>query len=227
MSVPELLEKAERAAVADLMAELGPDAPTLCEGWTTKDLAIHLYVCESRPDAWLAVPMGNRSRHLRRHFDTLVDRKGAQDWPTLVAQLRRGPRHGPTSHQWVREHMMLREYLIHHEDIRRANGLDPRTGVPRLQAAAWKLAQSFARRMVVVTPPFGLELVTPQGQSHVVKSGAERVRLRGEPIELLLYAFGRTGAARVDVVDHPEHVRVRDSSKLQALPRLQAQTAAT
>ena len=40
---------AERLALADLMAEVGPDAPTLCGGWTTRDLAAHLLLRERRP----------------------------------------------------------------------------------------------------------------------------------------------------------------------------------
>jgi uncharacterized protein (TIGR03085 family) len=216
----KLLEGSERAALADLVAELGPDAPTLCAGWTTKDLVIHLHICESRPDAWLAVPMGNHSKVLRRHFERVIDADRARDWSELVDRLRRGPQRGPTSHQWVRERMLLREYLIHHEDVRRANGRGIRTGIPELQDAAWKLAPGFAKRMVAVTGSHGVELVTPDGRSRVVKKGADPVRLRGEPLELLLYAFGRTEAAVVEILDHPDHVRVRDSSKLQALPRV-------
>ena len=33
---------AERSELADLMLRLGPDEPTLCEGWTTRDLAAHV-----------------------------------------------------------------------------------------------------------------------------------------------------------------------------------------
>lgn len=29
----------------------GPDAPTLCEGWFTRDLAAHLWIREHRLDA--------------------------------------------------------------------------------------------------------------------------------------------------------------------------------
>ena len=36
------LAERERAALADLLEELGPDAPTCCEGWTTAHLAAHL-----------------------------------------------------------------------------------------------------------------------------------------------------------------------------------------
>ena len=45
------LAKSERAALADLFVTLGPDQPTLCEGWDTKDLLVHLLVRERRPDA--------------------------------------------------------------------------------------------------------------------------------------------------------------------------------
>ena len=41
----------ERADLCDLFRAVGPDAPTLCEGWTTRDLAAHLVVRERRPDA--------------------------------------------------------------------------------------------------------------------------------------------------------------------------------
>jgi uncharacterized protein (TIGR03083 family) len=41
----------ERAALCDLLDELGPDQPTLCTGWQTRDLAAHLVVRERRPDA--------------------------------------------------------------------------------------------------------------------------------------------------------------------------------
>ena len=43
--------RTEREALAYLMLELGPDAPTVNEGWTTRDLAAHQLVRERRPDA--------------------------------------------------------------------------------------------------------------------------------------------------------------------------------
>src|SRR3954449_5453884 len=49
----------ERTALIDAFTELGPDAPTLCEGWTTKDMAAHVYVREHRPMPALGVlPLG-------------------------------------------------------------------------------------------------------------------------------------------------------------------------
>jgi hypothetical protein len=36
------LAKRERYAIAQTLRNLGPDAPTLCEGWTSFDLLVHL-----------------------------------------------------------------------------------------------------------------------------------------------------------------------------------------
>ena len=41
----------EREALCDLLTDLGPEAPTLCAGWRTRDLAAHLVLRERRPDA--------------------------------------------------------------------------------------------------------------------------------------------------------------------------------
>ncbi len=41
----------ERQTLSQLFDQLGPDAPTLCSGWTTLDLAAHLVVRERRPDS--------------------------------------------------------------------------------------------------------------------------------------------------------------------------------
>ncbi len=37
----------ERAALCDTLERFGPDAPTLCEGWQTIDLAAHLVAREA------------------------------------------------------------------------------------------------------------------------------------------------------------------------------------
>ncbi len=214
------LEESERRALCDLFGELGPDAPTLCEGWTTSDLAVHLIMCEARPHAWLGIPLGDRVPALRRYFDRMIDRERANGWTNLVERVRRGPKYGPTANQWVRGHMMLREILIHHEDVRRANGMGPRTDVPDVQEGAWRKVPPFAKRMLALTPPYGLELVHPDGRTHTVREGSPMVQLTGEPLEQLLYAFGRTSVARIELVGNAAAVRVRNTATLAALPRV-------
>ena len=41
----------ERQALCDDLQAAGPDAPTLCVGWTARDLAAHLVLRERRLDA--------------------------------------------------------------------------------------------------------------------------------------------------------------------------------
>ena len=41
MTAESLVER-ERRALADLLAELGPSAPTCCEGWDTAQIATKL-----------------------------------------------------------------------------------------------------------------------------------------------------------------------------------------
>ncbi|HEY4794287.1 MAG TPA: maleylpyruvate isomerase N-terminal domain-containing protein, partial [Mycobacterium sp.] len=41
----------ERSALVSTFRLVGPDAPTLCAGWKTRDLAAHLVVRERRLDA--------------------------------------------------------------------------------------------------------------------------------------------------------------------------------
>src|SRR3954464_14623151 len=41
----------ERAELADLLDELGPDAPPCCEGWQTAHMAAHLVTRDHRPDS--------------------------------------------------------------------------------------------------------------------------------------------------------------------------------
>ena len=52
------LDAVERDELCDLFVARGPDAPTLCEGWTTADLAAHLVVRERNPLAGPGIVFG-------------------------------------------------------------------------------------------------------------------------------------------------------------------------
>src|SRR3954465_3026428 len=116
---PPLFDALERAQLCDLLEELGPDAPTLLAPWTTRDLAAHLVLREHDALAapGLVVP-GPWARLAERHRVALRER----DFGELVAMFRAGPtpyfRIG-----WVRRGPNLNECFVHHEDVRRANGL--------------------------------------------------------------------------------------------------------
>ena len=59
---PVRLWRSERDALCDLLIEKGPDAPTLCGDWTTRDLAAHLHIRENRPDAAVGIVIGPLAR---------------------------------------------------------------------------------------------------------------------------------------------------------------------
>ncbi|WP_409184463.1 TIGR03085 family metal-binding protein [Amycolatopsis sp. VS8301801F10] len=182
------LAKDERQALSDLFEQLGPDAPTLCEGWQTRDLAAHLVVREHRPDAMpgIVVPA------LAGHTQKVQDGVAARPWDDLVAQVRRGPsRFWPTSFGPVDEATNSAEFLVHHEDVRRAQpDWTPRPADPSRDGAAWRLATRTAK-LNLRKSPVGVVLRTPDGQSASVKSGAPVVTVVGAPVELLLFVFGR------------------------------------
>ena len=50
-----------RADFAAVSRQLGPQAPTLCEGWQTGDLLLHMNLIERRWDSWASVAL-NLSR---------------------------------------------------------------------------------------------------------------------------------------------------------------------
>ena len=56
------LARAERLRLVDTARRAGEDAPTLCEGWTTRDLATHLIIRERHPTAALGIFMSKIGR---------------------------------------------------------------------------------------------------------------------------------------------------------------------
>ena len=55
------------------------------------------------------------------------DWQNSKDFAWLVARIRSGPPIGFFRIGWVRSLANLNEFFVHHEDVRRANGLGPRT----------------------------------------------------------------------------------------------------
>jgi uncharacterized protein (TIGR03085 family) len=114
----DLFDGDERTRLCDLLEALGPDAPTVLEPWTTRDLAAHLYLRENDPLAGpgLVLP-GPWARFAERHQQLAARR----DYLQLVARVRSGPR-AVFRLGWVRRVPNLNELFVHHEDVRRANG---------------------------------------------------------------------------------------------------------
>jgi uncharacterized protein (TIGR03085 family) len=189
----------ERTALCDLFVTLGPKAPTLLDGWTTKHLAAHLLLRERDPLAGpgLVLP-GPLARLAERRTTAMVENR---EFGWLVDRLRSGPPVGFFRVPWVRSFPSLNEFFVHHEDVRRANGLGPRDDLtPALEAALWRNVQRGGRYLSRRLRGIGLAIVWTGTQHRIpVRTGEPTAALEGAPGELLLYLFGRQAAARVDV----------------------------
>jgi uncharacterized protein (TIGR03085 family) len=185
----------ERAAICDEFQRVGPDRPTLCEGWTTRDLLAHLLVRERQPWAapGIVVPaLAPLTERAMRGYDTTP-------WEDMVGQLRSGaPLWSPYRIGSVDEFANGAEFFVHHEDVRRGEpGWEPRDPDPSRDATLWALLLRMGR-LLYRRSPVGVAQRRPCGEQHVVKTGPGLVTIVGEPAELVLHAFGRD-AARVEL----------------------------
>ena len=186
---------AERARLSDLLLENGPDAPTLCEGWTTRDMATHLWVRENRPDAAAGMMVGP----LKAHLGKVSDQAKSRDYRELVQSWAKGP--GTLNPMRLADkHVNAAEHFIHLEDVRRgevARGGElpaPRAFSERdtdalyrsLRRMAPMLLRSSTVPVVLQTP--GRAPVTVAREAVAVHTP---VTVSGEVGELLLWAHGR------------------------------------
>ena len=194
--MPAPLDARERAQLCLRFDELGPDAPTLCEGWATIDLAAHLVVRDRRP---LALPGTVLGGPLAWYTDRVTKQVRDQTpWAELVRLIRGGPSLGPVGLPGLDDVQNLSEFFVHHEDVRRANGMGPRGQLGALDDALWS-------RLTVLGPlltrrvPVGLILQAPGRAPRRAHPGAAPVVLAGTPGELVLWLFGRRTHADVEL----------------------------
>ena len=190
------LARSERTALCNLLERVGPDAPTLCAPWTTRDLAAHLVVRESRPDAAAGIVVGALAGWTRR----VQDAEAGRDWATLVAKIRSGPPgRSPVRIGTVDDAVNTVEFFVHHEDVRRAiSGWEPRDLSDDDRRQLWSVVRQRAR-LHFRRAPVGVILQTPDGRRLDMSARGTPVTLVGDPGELTLYMNGRTTHARVTV----------------------------
>jgi uncharacterized protein (TIGR03085 family) len=193
----------ERQGLCDTFERVGPDAPTLCSPWRTRDLAAHLVVRERRPDvsAGILVPA------LAGRLEKVQNGYARWEWPRLIEEVRSGPPFwSPASLGPVNEAMNTAEFFVHHEDVLRATpDWDARELPDDYQSALWGIA-SRAARLQLARSKVGVVLVAPSYGERQVRSATDRgtVRITGTPGELLLYSFGRRDYAQVDITGSEE-----------------------
>ncbi|XVX21842.1 TIGR03085 family metal-binding protein [Actinomycetota bacterium] len=207
------LARLERIGLCDTLERVGPDAPTLCEGWNTADLAAHLVIRERRPDAAAGVLLAPLASHTER----VQDGYAAKPWHDLVDLVRGGPPTlSPTRVPAVDDVVNLAEFYVHHEDVLRAQeGWRPRPTSPALQKALWATLGRMASPMFRAAP-VGVVLIAPEGRTSPRRPspGHGTVIMRGEPGELLLAAFGRLPVADVRLEGESADVEALRSARL-------------
>jgi uncharacterized protein (TIGR03085 family) len=205
--------QSERLLLCDELDRLGPDQPTLCEGWETRDLAAHLLVREHRPD----LSAGRFVPFLSGHLDKEQGRIAHGDYAALVDRVRRGaPAWNPMAHPKVDEVANLVEFFVHHEDVRRAQPVwEPRELSEQLSGKLWTALRRSARLMFRKAPT-GIVLIAKGQGRHAAKLPDEHgtVVLRGTPAELVLYAYGRKGVARVELQGDADDVAALEGTHL-------------
>ena len=186
--------RTERRLLADLLAATGPDLPTVCEGWTTRDLAAHVVTRDRRPDAML----GEYVKPLAAHGEKVRLTTAARPFEDLVADVRTPPAWSLVSNTLTDELANGVEMFVHHEDVRRAQpGWEPRVLSHAHEAALWKAVKLTSRLTLrhyhpirVEAPGFG---VCQLGDGH------PRATLLGAPSELVLFISGRQRITSVEV----------------------------
>lgn len=182
---------AQRNKLAQLLIELGPDAPTLCDGWETKDMAAHLWIRENRVDA----AAGMFISKLENRLENLTQETLSRNYEDVVKEWAAGP---PRWLKGIDTKMNTMEHFIHYEDVRRANGMtEPQplsdAANKQLYSALKMLASSALRKSAspVVLHPRGFDRIVTADKKGISANGGDVIRVSGEVGELLLWASGR------------------------------------
>jgi uncharacterized protein (TIGR03085 family) len=177
----------ERSALVETMRGAGPDAPTLCGEWKTRDLAAHLVVRERRLDATAGVLVPFLAGYTEK-----VQRQVTQstDWDGLLDKVASGPPlYSPF--KVLDPVANLGEMFIHHEDVRRAQSTwEPRELDDTLTKALGRGLPLMAR-LTLAKAPARVSLRTPDGKTLATIGRGPELTVTGEPQELLLFLSGR------------------------------------
>jgi uncharacterized protein (TIGR03085 family) len=184
----------ERTALCDLLDELGPDAPTMCEGWLTRDLAVHLFVRERRPVSAFGIFVAPLA--------PLAERAGAQALARYgyggLVDLLRGGAPAWSVHHYIDEAANTIEYFVHHEDVRRAQpGWAPRVLEPAEDDALWERLRGLLRIRTSMVPAGTVLRRAGTDEELRGRPGSRGAVVRGPAAELLLWAYGRRSVALV------------------------------
>ena len=199
----------ERAALVTTMRGVGPEQPTLCGDWTTRDLAAHLVIRERRLDAAPGIMVPKFAGYTERVQNQVA---AENDWNVLLDQIASGP---PllSPFKLLDPFVNVAEMFIHNEDVRRAvSGWEPRKLDAETTASLAKQV-SLMSRMTMSKAPARVSLKTPDGTTLTTIGKGPAVTVTGEPGELLLFISGREQAILTFTGDDAAVSAVRGSER--------------
>jgi uncharacterized protein (TIGR03083 family) len=194
----------ERAELVELLRSLTPaqwTAPSLCEGWSVRDVAGHLSIDAVPLHRYVLAALTRPSADRLNEYYVAASRDVPADH--LVDGLS-----GPVSESWMARYfprLCLADQLVHQQDIRRPLGL-PRTIDPERLRLVLDHPDPFARPRRYIR---GLRLVATdleweRGDGPVVRGSGEALALamvgrpavldevHGDGVELLRLRIGRS-----------------------------------
>lgn len=201
--------RAAREALADTLASADPHDPTLCTGWDAAHLAAHVVLRETRPDVGLAALIGSRLSLAQGVVNRKLEATAyGQPWAELVEQVRRGPTLAPTRLRAVDDLVNTGEFAVHREDVRRArpDWAQRDAGIaPQVDDALWSALRTAGR--LLARRVHGPLTARAGDRATVLRPGdGEPVTVVGEPLEIMLFLFGRDTVARVELTGPPDRV---------------------
>ena len=187
------------------MRAVGPDAPTLCGEWTTRDLAAHLVLRERRPDAAAGILIPALAGYTARKQQRITD---STDWPDLLEMVASGPPlYSPM--KLLDPLVNTTEMFIHHEDVRRAApDWQPRDLDGDLTSALRRQVR-LAVRMSLSRAPAMVTLKDADGTTLASVGNGPQCVVTGKPPELLLFLSGRDAVQVVFTGDDETAQQVR------------------
>jgi uncharacterized protein (TIGR03085 family) len=181
--------------LCDLLDDVGPHAPTLCDSWDTSRLAAHLFLRESSSLELLRTVFSTWAAPV---LDEVVR---DHDFTEMVTCLREGP--SPLSVLAVPQVDRVAsalEFFVHHEDVRRATlGWTVRDLPAHTQDEIWSRLRWTAKVLMRRSPVSATLTRTDTDDAVSAAKGPDTVVIRGLPSELALFAFGRKEVARIEV----------------------------
>jgi uncharacterized protein (TIGR03085 family) len=180
----------ERHALVETMRAVGPDAPTLCGDWTTRDLAAHLVVRERRLDATPGITisaLAGYTAHVQRQVAE------STDWNKLLDKVASGPPlYSPF--KVLDSVANMGEMFIHHEDVRRAQtSWEPRQ-LDDTTVSALGRGLPLMARLTLGRAPARVLLRTPDGKTVATVGRGPELTVTGDVSELTLFIAGRDEA---------------------------------